>query len=263
MNEKSYEFQKKSFVDLALLVRKKIELEKSLKKFGIFLDPDAEPLKDLIDTISNSLLSILGLHRITICTKSASPYNIESYIDMWADNDDNSVISAEQWKTLMKKMQEKDTNVEQLAANIFDSLVLNHNADLIENEKNMKFQYISASSIWPSEKNNHDYGEIDGLVRGYNVEFKRTTDGLVDWLGTTWISGTPEFNFLNNSYKSYLSDFNLKLTGRICFRGYGAKEFDHNKCKTLITKIPDETAKRLYENLHKRKCDFRDESICF
>lgn len=122
------------------------------------------------------------------------------------------------------------------------------------NAKNkISFEYVPASSIWPSEKDHVDYGAKMPLVRGYNVEVKRVSDGLVDWLPAEWINFSPEECFFDDFHKMYYGDLGLEMTGRLCFRGYGYEEYDIEEHDTFISMISDEDISELFAEEIKRK----------
>lgn len=81
-------------------------------------------------------------------------------------------------------------------------------------------EYINASEIWPSAKNYEDKGPKSNLVRGYNVEVAKL-NGEKHWWSCEWIHNDPNSCF-NDDFHTFMYDqYNVKPTGRICFRGYG------------------------------------------
>ena len=108
-------------------------------------------------------------------------------------------------------------------------------------------KFVPASQIWSTAEDHVDMGEIDGLMRGYNIEVKVEKSGAVDWMSAEWILGDPETEFNDEYHKWSRADWGLKPTGRICFRGYGVEEYDSEERDTFINTISDEKAKLLKE----------------
>ena len=96
--------------------------------------------------------------------------------------------------------------------------------------------YVKASSIWETAEDYKDEGQVDGLVRGYNIEI-RLPDGRVDWHSCNWIHEDPEIYFNNDFYQWYFEEYGWTPTGRICFRGYGVEEYDFEERDTFVTNI--------------------------
>lgn len=106
-------------------------------------------------------------------------------------------------------------------------------------------EFIPASQIWPTAEDHVDMGEIDGLMRGYNIEVKVEKTGEVDWMSAEWIYGDPETEFNDDYHKWSRSDWGLKPTGRVCFRGYGSEEYDFDERDTFVNLITDEKVREL------------------
>lgn len=85
-------------------------------------------------------------------------------------------------------------------------------------------EYVPASAIWSTAKDYTDLGEIDGLVRGYNVEVQKGEE--VGWLSCAWIYGDPNVYFNDDFHTWCREEDGLEYTGRICFRGYGLEKYD-------------------------------------
>lgn len=97
----------------------------------------------------------------------------------------------------------------------------------------LKFtEYVKASDVWATAKNYTDNGEVTGLMRGYNIEVEK--DGQVDWLSSEWVYGTPEEAFDDDFHRWWFDDMGVKLTGRICFRGYGLERYDFEERDTYV-----------------------------
>lgn len=101
---------------------------------------------------------------------------------------------------------------------------------------NRAFEYVKASEIWPTAKNFEDKGQRPDLLRGYNVEIV-TKDGKTDFMSCTYIDNEPEEYFCDEFYQFYLNEYGFKLTGRICFRGYGREEYDPYERDTYIIPV--------------------------
>ena len=99
-----------------------------------------------------------------------------------------------------------------------------------------KFEFVKASEIWPNAEDFEDKGQQPGLLRGYNPEIV-TKDGKIDFMSCIYIDGEPEEYFYGEFYQSYLNNYGFKLTGRICFRGYGYEDYDPNEPDTYIVPI--------------------------
>lgn len=99
-----------------------------------------------------------------------------------------------------------------------------------------KFEYVKASEIWPTAIDFEDKGQRPGLVRGYNPEIV-TKDGKIDFMSCTYIDCEPEEYFYGEFYQFYLDEYGFKLTGRICFRGYGREEYDLDERDTFVIPV--------------------------
>jgi hypothetical protein len=122
-------------------------------------------------------------------------------------------------------------------------------------------EYVPASQIWPTAEDHVDIGEIDGLMRGYNIEVKVEKSGVVDWMSAEWIRGTPEIVF-NDDYHSWSrADWGLQPTGRISFRGYGIERYDAIERETFIDLVTDDKAKEIADEAYrtKAKAEMTDE----
>ena len=97
-------------------------------------------------------------------------------------------------------------------------------------------EYAKASSIWPTAKDYEDEGQVDGLVRGYNIEVK-TSDGIVDWLSCSYIHEDPEMYFNDDFHQWYYEEHGFTPTGRICFRGYGEEQYDFDERDAYIINV--------------------------
>ena len=97
---------------------------------------------------------------------------------------------------------------------------------------------VPASSIWPTAENYIDRGEIPGLMRGYNLEVVK--NGQTDWMSAEWVYGNPEEAFNDDYHQWSRSDWGLKPTGRVCFRGYGIEEYSFEERETFVKIISDE-----------------------
>ena len=106
-------------------------------------------------------------------------------------------------------------------------------------------EYVPASKIWPTATDHTDFGEIDGLMRGYNIEVKVEKTGVVDWMSAEWVYGAPETEFNDDYHRWSRSDWGLRPTGRICFRGYGSEEYDPRERDFFINTVSDEKAREL------------------
>ena len=97
-------------------------------------------------------------------------------------------------------------------------------------------EYVKASSIWPTVKDFQDFGAKPGLLRGYNIEV--TNDkGLTDWMSCSIIYGEPEEYFNSDYEMMFRSDFGLKPTGRITFRGYYREEYDFKGRESYVVPV--------------------------
>ena len=106
-------------------------------------------------------------------------------------------------------------------------------------------EIVPASQIWPTAEDHVDMGEIDGLMRGYNIEVKVEKTGVVDWMSAEWVYGDPETAFNDDYHIWSRNDWGLKPTGRVCFRGYGSEEYSFEERDTFVNTIYDEKVKEL------------------
>lgn len=106
-------------------------------------------------------------------------------------------------------------------------------------------EFVPASKIWHTAEDHVDMGEIDGLMRGYNIEVKVEKTGVVDWMSAEWIYGDPETEFNDDYHKWSRADWGLKPTGRVCFRGYGSEEYDFEERDTFVKMYSDEKVKEI------------------
>ena len=111
--------------------------------------------------------------------------------------------------------------------------------------------YVNPSDIWPTAQNHVDYGEIPGLVRGYNIEVRK--GNIVDWMSASWFCGTPEAEYNDDFHRCYFEDLGVVPTGRICFRGYGVLEYDFDEREEFVKPYSDEDALRALEEYKKWK----------
>jgi hypothetical protein len=106
-------------------------------------------------------------------------------------------------------------------------------------------EFVPASQIWPTAEDHIDFGEIPGLMRGYNIEVEK--EGTTHWMSANWIRNDPEKEF-NDEYHTWSrSDWGLKPTGRISFRGYGVEQYDSEERDFYIKSMPDSLAKAIKE----------------
>lgn len=98
-------------------------------------------------------------------------------------------------------------------------------------------EFVPASQIWPTAKDHQDVGEIHGLMRGYNIEVKK--GNIVDWMSAEWIYGDPETVFNDDYHTWSRNEWDLKPTGRVCFRGYGTEEYSLEERDTFVNEVPD------------------------
>lgn len=105
--------------------------------------------------------------------------------------------------------------------------------------------YVRASSIWPTAENHIDYGPVDGLLRGYNVQVRRVSDGILYWRDAEFIEGSPEDVF-KNEFHSWLQEIHeFEPTGGICFRGYGVEFYDSDEREHFVKPISDNEVKKI------------------
>lgn len=96
-------------------------------------------------------------------------------------------------------------------------------------------EMVPASQIWPTAKDFEDLGEIQGLMRGYNLEVNN--GDKIDWMSAEWVYGTPEEAFDDEYHRWSRNEWGLELTGRICFRGYGVERYDEEERDTYIVPV--------------------------
>lgn len=106
-------------------------------------------------------------------------------------------------------------------------------------------EFVPASQIWPTAEDHVDIGEIHGLMRGYNIEVEK--NGQVDWMSAEWIYGEPETTFNDDYHTWSRTDWGLKPTGRVCFRGYGSEEYDFEERDTFVKLYSDEKVREIKE----------------
>ena len=108
-----------------------------------------------------------------------------------------------------------------------------------------RLEYISISDTATGWRDNagRDYGQIDGYVRGYNVEFRNRETGEIDYNSTLWVNGTIEGYHQRNmdawgnvGYEPFEVERSngWEPTGRAVFRGYGKEEYDFEERETYI-----------------------------
>lgn len=93
-------------------------------------------------------------------------------------------------------------------------------------------EYVPASKIWETAQDNVDLGEVEGVMRGYNIEVTR--DGNSVWMSAEWIYGDPEVVFNDEYHRWSRNEYGFTPTGRICFRGYGIEEYSHEERDTFV-----------------------------
>lgn len=86
-------------------------------------------------------------------------------------------------------------------------------------------EYVRASSVWPSSKDYEDKGLIPGLLRGYNIEVKKSNEETF-WMSCEYISNEPQEVFNDDFHLWMYNDHLLTPTGRIVFRGYAYEAWD-------------------------------------
>lgn len=119
-------------------------------------------------------------------------------------------------------------------------------------------EIVKATDIWPTAENHIDRGEIQGLVRGYNIEIK--CGNVVDWLAASWFYGTPETEYNDDFHTAYFSDMSFEPTGRICFRGYGVLEYDYEERDEFVRLLSDEDVQNILDNQNQiTEADFEPE----
>lgn len=90
-------------------------------------------------------------------------------------------------------------------------------------------EYVAASSIWASAKDEVDLGYKQGIVRGYNIEVRDNRTGATSWWSCEYTPATtPEQCFGDEFHTWMYQDHNVTPTGRICFRGYGIVHYDYD-----------------------------------
>lgn len=99
-------------------------------------------------------------------------------------------------------------------------------------------KYLPASQIWDGAKDHEDKGLRKGLLRGYNIELRKT-DGTTFWLSCCYMSNTPEEYFNDDFYYCYFKDYGWTPTGRICFRGYGISLYDSEEGDWGVKSVED------------------------
>lgn len=99
-------------------------------------------------------------------------------------------------------------------------------------------EMVPASQIWPNAKDYTDRGYIAGYVRGYNAEILKH-DGTTDWLSCEYIDTDPELHYDSEFYKWRCKEHGWKLTGRLCFRGYGIEKYDAELNETYVETVED------------------------
>lgn len=97
-------------------------------------------------------------------------------------------------------------------------------------------EYVNASSIWPAAKDHVDFGNKSGLVRGYNIEVINSK-GIAAWMSCEYIYGNPEDIFNDDFHVWMRADCGLTPTGRVCFRGYGRKEYDFEEREEFVIPV--------------------------
>ena len=112
-------------------------------------------------------------------------------------------------------------------------------------------EFVPTSKIWLSADDHIDYGPVPGLLRGYNIEVRNGE--YHEWLPAEWIKGEPEVYFNNASHLWSRRHANLKPTGRITFRGYGAEAWDEREGYPYLVRYSDSYVKNLLAQIEKEK----------
>jgi hypothetical protein len=86
-------------------------------------------------------------------------------------------------------------------------------------------EVVPASSIWPTATNCIDKGDVEGLLRGYNIEVV-THEGKKYWQDCQYFYGDPEEYYNSEYQQEHRAWYGVKPTGRITFRGYYDEEYD-------------------------------------
>ena len=100
-------------------------------------------------------------------------------------------------------------------------------------------EYVNASDIWPTATNHVDKGRRCCLVRGFNIELKKS-DGTSYWESCCWFDGDPNTYYNSDYYQWHYNQCDAEPTGRICFRGYGEEYYDSDEHEYFIKPVKDE-----------------------
>ena len=100
-------------------------------------------------------------------------------------------------------------------------------------------EYVNASDIWPTATNHINKGRRCYLVRGFNIELKKS-DGTKYWESCCWFDGDPNTYYNSDYYKWHYEQCDAEPTGRICFRGYGEEYYDSDEHEYFIKPVKDE-----------------------
>ena len=151
----------------------------------------------------------------------------------------------------------------------------------LDYETALHFEYINIADTntgW-TDNAGKDYGYVDGLVRGFNVEFKHKETGKVIYNSCIWEEGNIEDYFRRQIDAWGHLGFVLfeaerskgyEPTGRAVFRGYGKVEYAPEERDSVVKRIniekwlhvaeliPNNEIDRhssIYKNTHKELAD--------
>lgn len=113
-----------------------------------------------------------------------------------------------------------------------------------------QFEYVSAEenvagwNLKETEKQNN-YGYIDGLVRGFNVEFKHKETGRINYDSAVFVEKNLE-DYYKNRIDRFGEDYSpfeveerngYEPTGRALFRGYYEVEWDYEERDEIVVDV--------------------------
>lgn len=107
----------------------------------------------------------------------------------------------------------------------------------------MRFEVITLSEAlvdWQELHHHRDIGQVNGVLRGYNVEVV-DADGKIDYTSMVSTYDEPDSDNRDFEYVISASAANgYRTTGRVIFRGYFAEHYDPDDRETYLNLLSDQ-----------------------
>lgn len=119
-----------------------------------------------------------------------------------------------------------------------------------QNNRFPQFEYVTVDEAgttgWNTGNDSRNYGYVDGLVRGFNIEFKHKETGEINYNSANFVEGNIE-----DYYRERIEEWGdvgytpfevetrngYEPTGRAVFRGYGVERYDEEERDTYIEDV--------------------------